>query len=207
MRKPLIIIALLFSSLSLGHARTPGEKGSLRFRYGLEWGYTISISNTYHYDYTHPEDGFRVDRKDTEFYGYSNAYADLNTGIEFLKHYGVSLHAGFAGIKQERRMMPVSLRQSYFFNGYDSDGVVAFIEEGIGFHKSEDRLSYLLKLGAAYRIALGSHESLDMGLSFRAVTDHPPVYDSDLKDDVPSEHLRKSDALYGSVNLSISLHF
>lgn len=207
MRKTLIFISLLFTSLPLCHAGNQGQKGSLRFRYGVEWGYTISISNSYHYDYIHPEDGFRVDRKDTDFYAYSNAYANLNTGVEFLRHFGASLHAGFAGIKQERRMVPVSIRESFFFNGYDSDGVLAFIEEGLGIHGSEDRLSYFAKMGAAYRIALGARESLDLGLSFQAVTDHPPVYDNDTNDYVPDEYLRMTDALYGSINLSVSIHF
>lgn len=206
-RKFLTVTALLLSGMTLASAACPERKGSARVSFGAEWGYTVSVSNTYRMNYIHPQDGFRVDREGTDLYLSSNAFADIFTGLEFHRHYGVSLHAGLAGIRQSRQIVPVSLRETYFFNAFDSDGVMAYIEEGVGFHTNGERQSYLMKIGTGYRIALGSHESLDFGLAFRAVTDHPPVYDSDLKDYIPDEFMRRSDALYTSINISVSVSF
>lgn len=207
MRKFLTITIILILSQFLGHAEETGGKGSLHFRYGIEWGYSVSVINSYHYNYIHPVEGYRVDKKATDFYAYSNAYADLNAGVEFLKHFGTSLHAGFAGVKQARRMVPVSLRESYFFKNYGSDGVMAFLEEGVGFHKSEEELSYLAKAGAGYRISLSTRGCMDILISVEACTDHPSVYDNDIKAHVPSEYMRESDAVYGIMSFSIMLSF
>lgn len=206
MRKLLTIIALMYISLSAVHAQDHGQKGSARFRFGIEWGYSLSLLNSYQYDYIDPSEGFRVDKSGTKLQGSSNALIATSVGVEFARHFGASLNAGYAGISQARRIFPLSLRETVYFKSYDQDGILAYIEEGLGFHaKDMAHPTYLAKTGTGYRFVLTPRSCMDFILSFQLSTDHPPIYDSHTMSYISKDNLRRSDALYTGINITVAI--
>ena len=116
---------------------------------------------------------------------------------------------GWAGVYEDRRVVPVTLRGSVFFRGYDADGAKFFLEGGRCIAPSlAGKNIWLGKAGGGYRILLDTHFALDLSLSLQAVHDHPVgVYDRSRDELVPDWNLRRSDCDYLSMNFSIALCF
>lgn len=205
-RTLVILLALLLPAGLLA-----GEKGSWYdyLDYGVEWGYTASFWETYHYNYTSPSQGARIDSRDSRFAYKSNGHVYAFAGARFARHFALDGVIGWAGLYEERRMVPVTLRSSFFFKSYDQDGLKAFLEGGCCLGESfAGKPVGIGKLGGGYRVMLDRHFALDLALSLQGVSDHPlDVYDRKREEAIPEASLRRSDCGYLSVNFSISLCF
>lgn len=209
MRKTALIsiVAILCLMTGKAYAGDLSKKPDLALKYGVEWGYTATFFDYYHSNYFDPDVGYRIDNIETQFYLYSNAHVAAKIGVEFCRHYAVTLLAGYAGIKQDRRIFPVTVRAAFFPVSVSEDGWQFFGEGGAGLHHSSEPYSILGKLGAGYRIKLSRKSSLDFLSYLRLSTDHPGIYSMDIAGHIPEELVRRSDGLYGSLNFSISLNF
>ena len=196
--KKLIISLLVFLSCLVSSAGQEGR--AVRFFYGLEWGYSAVVLISYHYNYTDPEDGYRVDVKETDPYYHSNGMLYLRTGLEFARHLSASLNLGWQGIKQDTRIIPVFLRSR-------DSGALIYLSQGIGLHKDKQYLSFLGQFGGGYRIALSHKNSIDLLLGMQLCTDAPKVPSGNNGSYIPDEFIRSSKACYGAINLGISISF
>ena len=179
--------------------------GGVRMRYGLEWGYTASFLHSYHNNYL-SEEGERVDEKGLELFYFTNAQAIAHVGVDLLGKYSVALCSGYIGIKQERRAFPLTLRGSFFFDGYDSDGLFCFLDSGVAIFNG-DKNTMIAKCGLGRRITLGHGVMLDAGISARLAYDHPSILDRITGRSVDKESLRRNDAAYGGINLTLDISF
>ena len=203
--KKLIISLLAFLSCL---ASSAGQEGrDVRFFYGLEWGYSAVVLISYHYNYTDPEDGYRVDVKGIDPNYHSNGMLYLRTGLEFARHLSASLNLGWQGIKQDTRIIPVFLRECYHFNENRDRGALIYLSQGIGLHKDKQYLSCLGQFGGGYRIALSHKNSMDLLLGLQLCTDAPKVPSGENGSYIPNEFIRSSKACYGAINLGISISF
>lgn len=203
--KKLIISLLVFLSCLVSSAGQEGR--AVRVFYGLEWGYSAVVLNSYHYNYTDPEDGYRVDVNETAPNYHSNGMLYLRTGLEFARHFSASVNLGWQGIKQDTRIIPVFLRENYHFNGNRDSGALIFVSQGIGFHSDKKFLSILGQFGGGYRVALSHKNSMDLLLGLQLCTDAPKVPDKENGSYISEEFIRSSKASYGAINLSISISF
>lgn len=177
--------------------------------YGVEWGYTASFCNIYHYNYTSPSSGARIDSRDTQLAYKSNGYLSAFAGVRFARHFALDAMAGWAGIYEDRRVFPLTLRTSVFWRGYDEDGWKTFLEGGWCAGPSFGGKSiWIARLGSGYRLMLDRHFALDLMFSLQGVHDHPTgVYDKSREESVPDASLRRSDCSYLSANFSVALCF
>lgn len=207
MRKIGVLLVVLFFPAAL----SAGEKGSWydHLDYGVEWGYTASLGEIYHYNYISPSLGARIDSRDAHLAYKSNGHLYAFAGAKFARHFALDAMAGWAGLYEERRMFPVTLRSSFFFKGYDQDGWKAFLEGGCCLGGSfGGKAVGIGKLGGGYRVMLDRHFALDLALSLQGVLDHPlDVYDDKREELIPAAFLRRSDCGYVSVNFSVALCF
>lgn len=185
----------------------PGREGSARLSYGIEWGYDATLLNAYHYNYTDAKDGYRIDEEAAKPMYYSNGHAEAHLTLEFASHWSLGLRAGYAGIQQKTRFFPISLRNTFYFKSFSMDGQFIFIEGGAGFHEMRKTVSPVARLGYGYRAALSRRSSIDFSASLRGVADHPPIYDNSIPGYVDEEDIRRSDAIYGALCLSVALNF
>ena len=176
--------------------------------YGVEWGYSASVWESYHYNYTSPS-GARIDTRDSHFSYKSNGHLYGFAGIRFARHFAADALVGWAGIYEGRRVVPVTLRASCFWKGYDRDGWKTFLEAGRCFADSfAGKPVYVAKLGTGYRMMLDRRFALDLALSLQGAYDHPlDVYDKGREEAVQDANLRRSDSGYLSLNFSLALCF
>ena len=203
------LCAILVCILLPGALFAAGE-GGLRehLDYGVEWGYTATCWEIYHYNYTTPS-GARIDSRDSHFSYKSNGHLYGFAGIRFARHFATDVVVGWAGIYEERRVVPVTLRASCFWKGYDKDGWKTFLEGGRCIsHSFAGKPVYIGKLGTGYRLMLDRSFALDFGLSLQAAYDHPlDVYDKRREESVLDANLRRSDSGYLAVNFTVAICF
>ena len=197
-----IFLVLSFLAGSAFSSSAAG-RGDSFFHYGLEWGYTSTIIHLYHNNYI-AEEGYRVDKNAMEWCYNSNGHFYANAGLNYNGRHSSSICIGYIGIKQERHVLPLTFRQTFFFNSYDSDGALCFADAGLCIHEKE-RNTFIGRAGTGWRMALSTHCSIDFLLSFQISYDHPKVIDNE--QEVEKEHLRRNDSTYGGVNFGIAVNF
>ena len=200
-------VALLAGQSPLQAVNPARQEGSARLSGRVEWGHDATLADIYHYNYMEPTDGFRIDDKAFKPMYYSNGHATLGLTLEFARRWALGVNAGYAGIQQRTRFFPIALRTTYFTNSYREDGSFYFVEGGAGIQEARKNYPSFGRLGYGYRIVLSRRSSLDFSGSFRAVYDHPQIYDSSIPGYVPQENIRRSDAVYGAFCISIAINF
>ena len=175
-----------------------------RFVYGVEWGYTSSLFNIYHNNYLSQE-GIRVDERGFDFDYSSNGHVLAGVSYAFARRYEAGAYLGFIGVAQDRRLFPVSLRATYYFDSYLSDGFFSYLDGGVAFGENQDA-TLIGKLGGGYRMKLSGHFCLDFLLSFHICSDHPKIFGSD-DQQITGDDLRRNDATYGGLNFTLALRF
>lgn len=175
-----------------------------RFVYGVEWGYTSSLFNIYHNNYLSQE-GIRVDEKGFDFDYSSNGHVLAGVSYAFARRYEAGAYLGFIGVSQDRRLVPVSLRATYYFDSYLSDGFFSYLDGGAAFGENQN-VTLIGKLGGGYRMKLSEHFCLDFLLSFHICSDHPKIFYTD-DQQITGDDLRRNDATYGGLNFSLALRF
>ena len=203
----LIALMLLAGTAPLRAGNPPGREGSARLSCGIEWGYDATVIDAYHYNYMDAADGFRIDEEAVKPMLYSNGHAMAHLTVEFARRWALGLYAGYAGVQQRTRIFPLALRSTYFMESFRDDGQFLFLEGGAGLHETRRSISPFGRLGYGYRAVLTRRSSIDFLASLRVTADHPPIYDSSIPGYVSDENIRRSDALYGAVILSVALNF
>ena len=200
-------VALLAGQSPLQAGNPARREGSARLSGRVEWGHDATLADIYHYNYMEPTDGFRIDDKAFKPMYYSNGHATLGLTLEFARRWALGVNAGYAGIQQRTRFFPIALRTTYFTNSYREDGSFYFVEGGAGIQEARRNYPKFGRLGYGYRAVLSRRSSLDFSGSFRAVYDHPQIYDSSIPGYIPQENIRRSDAVYGAFCISIGINF
>ena len=203
----IITLTLLAETAPLRAGNPPGREGSARLSCGIEWGYDATVIDAYHYNYMDAADGFRIDEEAVKPMLYSNGHAMAHLTVEFARRWALGLYAGYAGVQQRTRIFPLALRSTYFKESFRDDGQFLFLEGGAGLHETRRSISPFGRLGYGYRAVLTRRSSIDFSASLRVTADHPPIYDSSIPGYVSDENIRRSDALYGAVILSVALNF
>ncbi len=212
-RRHILIIALATALTLTGlpaSALPPAPEQSFgggkvnRFVFGTEWGYTSSLFHIYHNNYLSPE-GMRVEEKGANLDYSSNGHILAGISYAFARKYEAGLYLGFIGVAQDRRMVPLSLRGTYYFDSYLSDGWLVYLDGGPAFG-GEHKITLTGKLGGGYRLKLSRHFCLDFLLSFHICSDHPKLFYSD-DSQITGDNLRRSDSTYGGLNFSLALRF
>lgn len=211
MSRHILIVAAAFALLAgTGSVRAenpPGKEGSARLSFGVEWGYDATVLELHHYNYMDAADGFRIDDESATPMFYSNGHATAHVTLEFARRWALGINAGYAGVFQRTRIFPLALRSTFYFDSFRSDGQFIFLEGGAGLHETRKSVSPVARIGYGYRAVLSRKSSIDFLASIRTVADHPPIYDSSIPGYIADEDIRRSDALYNALILSVALNF
>jgi len=202
MKKSLFHIAILILLL------TQTANAGIRFSSGIEWGYKTSFFHKHHYNYL-SVDGVRVNDQGKNFEAFSNGEIYLYTGAYLTDNVNLSLYGGYSGIYIDRRIYPVSLRATYFFNGRSEDGLKAFVDAGSAFADTFSKhRPFLCKGAIGYRFALDKDWGLDLNLIVESAADQPTkVIDKYAGTVVRETDLRRCEYSHLLVGASISLNF
>ena len=207
----IICCVLLFAFACPSFAKTGGcvKRDCPLVTYGIESSYALTFLSFSHFNYI-SADGDRRDQRTMSSNIFSNGQFLIHAGLNVSPAVNISLYTGYSGIYRGERMIPLSLRATWFPSAKrpDEHRWLLFCSGGTGFSDFDD-VDYSLegKVGAGYRISLNRSVKLDFLFSIQEVFTHPGAYESDAMDYVPAERLRRNDAYITAATIGIALVF
>lgn len=178
------------------------------FEYGIEWGSTSTLFTSRHQNYTSDE-GYRINEDHSGWTFLGGGYFCINLGFNVTRWLNVGVNTGYAAISEERRAIPLTARATAYPKGINSDGMLYFIDGGVGFtdYRNPQKTCMLLSAGTGYHLALSRLVGLNFICKIRMATDHPDIFDIDSGEKVPAYRIRENIANYWSLNFGLALDF
>lgn len=178
------------------------------FEYGIEWGSTSTLFTSRHQNFTSDE-GYRINENHSAWSFVSGGYFTVNLGFNVTHWLNVGINTGFAGIAEGRRAIPLTARATIYPKGIENDGMLYFLDGGIGFtdYRVPSKQCLLFAAGTGYHLELSRLVGLNFICKVRAAVDHPDIIDIDSGELVPVGRIRENNALYLSLNFGIALDF
>ena len=204
--KKLIYILLIFNIFNITVNARSKEELKSRLTFGCEWGYVAAIHSGFHYYYFAPE-GYRVDEFGNSFIFRSNAEGYINVGYDLSDKWNIAIYAGYTGIADIHKAIPVSFRGSrYFGDDPSKDRWFAFVDLGTGISIQSPIQEILsTKIGGGYRLSLSRDTSLDFLFSIRAIYTHPYIYYDGVQ--IPINKINRNNAYVNSLSIGMALSF
>ena len=188
----------------------PGERRDFpRFTFGVETSYVLTFLNYSHFNFISSDGGRRDERSLTDV-AMSNGQILVSGGVNISDKLNLSLYTGYGGVYRRERMVPLSMRLSWYSGGDPmKNRWMSFCSVGAGFNNPDmlSRISAEGKAGGGYRISLNRHVKMDLLLAFQEVYTHIRAYENDTGSYVPEERLRRNDTWIGAFTFGIGLVF
>ncbi len=165
MRKLACILALTLALNSVCKARLSG---------GISWGYSPKVFYSQVFSYTPNRVGYRISERNQGFTYFSNAYLDLNAGIDFKDKVSLHFKTGYRGAGNSYDIVPLLLESRYYFGSSYSGGSFLALEAGTAMHEwsFEDGI-IIVKTAFGYREQLYKRLSVDFTVHLQAMHLHP----------------------------------
>lgn len=207
-RKALLVILLIISVSFPSRARFPDGSFLRRFNFGVEWGYSQSLLRIWDYNFV-SEEGYRIYERDGGFHIRPNGSVFVQAGYLLNEEFVIALYGGFLGVGENNRLLPLQLRLSWFPYSVDEDGGFYYLQGGPAFHLHEQESvpGWLFAGGLGYRLPLNPGCSLDILFGAKYLHDHPLLPDPERPGYVPAHRIRKNNAGYCALDLSIAVNF
>ena len=207
-RKLLMLILLIASAPNLLQARLPSTWFFDRFRLGVEWGYTQCFFLARNYNFF-SEEGYRIHEQFSGMHLASNGSIYGQIGYDLHEKVNLALYVGYIGVGEDNRLLPVQLRASFFPKTTGADGLFTFAQGGPAWHTIAGgyNLGWLAGLGGGYRLTLSEDCNLDLMMGVKYLWDHPRIPNPERAGYVPAHNIRRNDAGYCALDLTIAINF
>ena len=96
-----------------------GERGAMKFRYGVEWGIGSTILSSTKCSYI-ADEGFLVESEELKFLCHMNGSITGFLGMEVKDRLGFRVYSGYMGLTKRERMIPLTMRAAWNFNGFSA---------------------------------------------------------------------------------------
>ena len=197
----LVIVSALISACPDAGATRP-----VKFRYGAEWGIGVNMLSAINGSYI-TEEGYLVESDELKHSCHANGCVYAFAGAEISRSLGIRLYSGYMGLTRKERVIPVSMRILWNFNGNAAQTSSSmFAEAGAGFRKGF-RTSAVGKLGYSYRYRLSGHAALELNAGGQVSYSHPYLYDKYSGHYVTEDKLGISRSLNAGIFMTIGLIF
>ena len=139
----------------------------------MEWGYKANAFEWADYNFI-ADAGMLIHHFYSRPNFNSNAFILAGIGLRTGRRFTTSLLSGFEGVQSGRRIVPLTLREKFYLNGYGNSGFCAYVDGGVGFAECFNNGVILAqKIGAGYSFDIGSGVGLNLMLSAQHVLDYP----------------------------------
>ena len=208
-RKVLIVsILTLVSSWASAQSRMPDTWFFNHFRVGMEWGYSQCFFLYRNYN-IFSEEGYRIHEQYDILFVRPNGVISGQVGVDFARKFNVAIYAGYIGVGEDNRLYPLQLRASFFPHTTAEQGVFAYLQGGPAWHTLSGgyNLGWMGVLGSGWRFPLSADCNLDLLVGFKCLWDHPLIPNPDGPGYTPAHNIRRNDAGYCALDLTIAVNF
>lgn len=209
MKKGLISILLIVLTCCPSLARNRRNDFFSRVHYDIDWGYSQHFYTYHSYNFINSEGNRIPGGRQGMDWSPAGCFL-LGAGYDITPKLGMELLAGYAGATSKDRYLPILLRLDYYYQGYAQKGTFSFIQGGAGLRMpfgNSGKMSVLGAIGQGYRIPLAAGINLDLKMSLQFTFDTPPIPDPDGPGNVPERNIRKNNARYYALNISLGINF
>ena len=212
MRRKLLPFLLLMAAAWTVPARAGGPLAGLldadRFTFGVEWGYTQTFYLARSYNFF-SEEGYRIFEDERGFFFSPNASFLAQFGFHLNERVTLSLATGYFGVGENNRLLPALVRLSYYPATHSEDGWFAFMQGGPAWHERDvfGSQAWLGSGGGGYRIHLAYRCNLDLLVGVKYLHDHPSIPNPEGPGNVPEHNIRRNDAGYCALDVSVAISF
>lgn len=205
--RKILIFLLLLASFS-AHAAMPDNWFFRHFRIGMEWGYSQCLFLGRNYN-IFSEEGYRIHEQHAGMHLAANGSVYAQIGCDILPKLNLALYAGYIGTGKDNRLYPLQLRASFFPKTTAAEGVFAYAQGGPAWHTLAGgySLGWLAVLGGGYRLPLSMDCNLDLLVGVKYLRDHPRIPNPDGPGYTPAHNIRRNDADYCALDLTIAVNF
>jgi len=207
-RKILITIILAFSVFGTVQARMLDGWFFSRFRIGAEWGYSQCFFLARNYN-IFSEEGYRIHEQSAGLYLRPNASLYGQIGVDIARRFNLAVYAGYIGVGENNRLLPLQLRASFFPKTPHGQGLFTYAQGGPAWHTITGgyTLAWLGGLGGGYRIPLSEACNLDLLAGVKFLWDHPRIPNPDGPGYTPAHNIRRNDAGYCTLDVTVAINF
>lgn len=188
------------------HVLEAGERGFMKFRYGVEWGIGSTILSGTKCSYI-ADEGFLVESEELKFLCHMNGCITGFLGMEVMDRLGFRVYSGYMGLTKRERMIPLTMRAAWNFNGFSSrTSSSMFVDAGAGFRK-DAKVSFLGRTGYSYSCRLTEKTALELNAAALVSCSHPDVNAKYTGGTVEKENLGLSRSWNAGLLFTIGLVF
>ncbi|MBR5723739.1 MAG: hypothetical protein IKX62_00010 [Bacteroidales bacterium] len=212
MRRKFLPFLLLLAAAWALPARAGGPLAGLldpdRYTFGVEWGYTQTFFLARSYNFF-SEEGYRIFEDDKGFLFTPNATLLAHFGFHLNERVTLSLATGYFGVGENNRLLPALVRLNFYPATHSEDGWFAFAQGGPAWHEREvfGAQAWLCSGGGGYRLHLAYRCNLDLLIGVKYLHDHPSIPNPEGPGNVPEYNIRRNDAGYCALDVSVAVSF
>ncbi|MCR4860546.1 MAG: hypothetical protein K5910_07780 [Bacteroidales bacterium] len=198
----------MLSFISSARAGMPDSWFFNHFRIGMEWGYSQCLLLDRSYNIISQE-GYRIFEDYTRLDLKPNGVVMVQVGVDVLPKLNLALYSGYIGVGENNRLIPLLLRASFFPRTTWERGTFFFAQGGPAWHPliRNDSLNMMAGGGAGWRVPLSEDCNLDLLLSVKYLWDHPRIPNPEGPGYVPAHNIRRNDAGYCALDLTLAVNF
>lgn len=181
-----------------------------RWGVGLEWG--VSMNPAYYQaDRFYASAGYLIDDSGLGLNRHVNGHASLSLEWDWIRDNTLGLSVGIRGVGYGHGsvVLPVMLRETYYFNRNDRERIpFLFLESGalynmdVSFHTGT-----LAGAGLGFRRRLGARYRLDCGLRISGIYYRPDVFDPDTDERVLSTRVLRNHRMDLNLEFLLAIRF
>lgn len=174
---------------------------------GFSWGYSPQVFYSQVFSYTPNRVGYRISDRNRGFTYFSNAYLDINAGIDIKDKVSLYFKTGYRGAGQSYDIVPLLLESRYFFGSSYSGGTFIALEAGTAMHEwsFEDGI-VMVKTAFGYREQLYKSLSVDFTVHLQALHLQPLPIDK-YEGVIPRPQVSYSSVNYLQIGFGVGINF
>ena len=177
------------------------------FRTGIEWGADAAFYSNHYYNFV-SESGYAIRGLRNTSMFIPNGTLSLSVAYDFGNGGRLSLLAGYCGLADRYRVIPVTLRGTWFGPVTRYAGWTAFTEAGMTFHDSfKKHPDPVVSAGFGWRVSVSAAAELEFMVRYRCALRRPPLRDPEYNTTVDPQNIRRNIQVIHTLGLVMGLSF
>ena len=177
------------------------------FKTGIEWGIDAAFYSNHYYNFI-TESGYAIRGRHNSSMFIPNGTLSLSAVYDFGNGGRLSLLAGYCGLADKYRVIPVTLRGAWFSPVTRYAGWTAFTEAGMTVRDDfKTRPDPVISAGFGWRVSVSADADLEFMVRYRCALRQPPLKDPEYNTTVDQQNIRHNVQILHTLGFVMGLCF